>query len=414
MPYAIIRVAKIKTAQQAHAKTAHNYREHTLSNVDQEAPHPNREYLNHERRDFGELAAQRIEQVVSRKVRADQVRAVEVIMTGSPEVFKRDAQGRAVDYSKSKWAQDNLHFLQKKYGPENVVSFTLHQDEKTPHIHAVVVPITSDYRLAAKELFNPQGLRQLQTEYAQAMQAHGMSRGVEHSQTKHQAQRRLYGQADQAAQLVPVPATVQAVELAPVPLLGREEWRSEQQAHVNAELHRQVGQAQERAQRAAQQAQASASAQEQVKTLRKQLATSEGLKQAHFAQVAELTQARTRLAVQIAQFDKPALEALLKEGQQAREQQKTALVGHLEQILKGKVPNNEHFVATLKAQGYAAQRTGQDIELVHQATGAKFLAIELRPNGQAIGPQLTTAIERTAKQKLAQNKGYKRDGGISG
>lgn len=411
MPYAIIRVAKIKTTQQAHAKTAHNYREHTLSNVDREAPHPNREYLNHERRDFGELAAQRIEQVVSRKVRADQVRAVEVIMTGSPEVFKRDAQGRAADYSKSKWAQDNLHFLQKKYGRENVVSFTLHQDEKTPHIHAVVVPITSDHRLAAKELFNPQGLRQLQTEYAQAMQVHGMGRGVEHSQTKHQAQRRLYGQADQAAQLAPAPATVQAVELAPVPLLGREEWRSEQQAHINAELHRQVGQAQERAQRATQQAQVSASAQEQVKTLRKQLATSEGLKQAHFAQVAELTQARIRLAVQIAQFDKPVLEALLKEGQQAREQQKNALVEHLEQILKGKVPNNEHFVATLKAQGYTAQRIGQDIELIHQATGAKFLTTELRPNGQAIGPQLTVAIERTQKQQVhRQNRGPKMTG----
>lgn len=413
MPYAVLRVAKIKTAQAATAKTAHNYREHSLSNVDQDAPHPNREYLNHEKRDYGELADERISQVVTRKVRADQVKAVEVILTGSPEAFKRDEHGRAVDYSRSKWAQDNLHFLQNKYGKENVVSFTLHQDEKTPHIHAVVVPITADGRLAAKELFTPQTLRELQTEYAQAMQAHGMSRGVEHSQTKHQPPRRHYGQADQVAQLVPGPVMVKPVELGEIPLFGREEWKAKEQARVNEAFAQQVSQVQERVNKAAQQAQANASAQEQVKTLRKQLATSEGLKQAHFTRLGSTEQELTRLAIGAVQKDMPTVQALVDRGNQARQEVKTALTGQLEQILKGKVADNKQFLNQLTAQGYQYRRTEQGAELVHEQTGARFDTREIRPNGEAIGPQLTATIERTAQQALKREKGQSRGGGIS-
>ncbi len=404
MSYAVIRVAKITTTQQASAKTAHNYREHSLSNVDRDAPHPNREYLNHEQRNYGELAEQRISQVVARKVRADQVKMVEVVMTGSPEAFKRDAEGRAVDYSKSKWAQDNLHFLQNKYGKENVVSFTLHQDEKTPHVHAVIVPITADGRLAAKELFTPQTLRELQTEYAQAMAPYGMERGIEHSQTINQPPRRMYGQADRAAQLVPGPVLVQAVELGEIPLFGREEWKIKEQARVNEAFAQQVGQVQERVNKAVQQSQANASAQEQVKTLRKQLATSERLKQAHFTQLGKTEQELTRLAIGAMQKDLPSVQALIDRGKAAREEVKTALTGHLKRILEGKVSSNQVFVTQLQAQGYRTQSAEQGSELVHELTGARFPSRELRPNGERIGPQLTAAIERTQRQEQEQTK----------
>jgi len=404
MPYAVIRVAKIKSAQQASAKTAHNYREHSLSNVDQDAPHPNREYLNDEKRNYGELADQRIAQVVTRKVRADQVKAVEVVLTGSPEGFKRDATGRALDYSKSKWAQDNLHFLQNKYGKENVVSFTLHQDEKTPHIHAVIVPITADGRLAAKELFTPHTLRELQSEYAQAMQPHGFERGIEHSQTINQPPRRHYGQADQVGQLVPGPVLVQAVELGEIPLFGREEWKTKEQTRVNEAFAQQVGQVQQRVNKALQQAQANASAQEQVKTLRKQLATSEGLKQAHFTQLAAKQAELNRVAVGVAQGDLTIGRALADQGHTLREELKTALTGQIEQILKGKVSDQAHFIAQLTAQGYQSQRTDQGIELVHELTGAKFPSKEIRPNGEAIGGQLVVTIERTQRQEQEQTQ----------
>ena len=404
MPYAVIRVAKIKTAQAATAKTAHNYREHSLSNVDQDAPHRNEEYLNHKERNYGELADERIAQVVTRKVRADQVKAVEVILTGSPEGFKRDADGRAVDYSKSQWAQDNLHFLQNKYGKENVVSFTLHQDEKTPHVHAVIVPITPDGRLSAKDLFTPKTLRKLQTEYAQAMQPHGFTRGVEHSQTQHQSPRRHYSQADQVGQLVPGPVLVQGVELGKIPLFGQDEWKANEATRINEAFAQQVGQVQERVNKAVQQAQANASAQEQVKTLRKQLATSEGLKQAHFDQLQAKQAELTRLAVMVVQKDQQAAATLLDYGTKAIEDLKTALTGHIEQILKGKLSNEAQFVAQLTAQGYQSRRTEQGTELVHDLTGARFSSKEIQPNGQDIGPQLVATIERTQRQVQEQTQ----------
>jgi hypothetical protein len=414
MPYAVIRVAKIKTAQAATAKTAHNYREHSLSNVDQEAPHPNREYLNHEKRNYGELADKRIAQVVTRKVRADQVKAVEVILTGSPEGFKRDADGRARDYSNSQWAQDNLDFLQNKYGKENVVSFTLHQDEKTPHVHAVIVPITPDGRLSAKELFTPKTLRELQTEYAQAMQPHGFERGVEHSQTQHQPPRRHYTQADQVGQLVPGPVLVQAVALGEIPVFGRDEWKATEQVRVNEAFAQQVGQVQERVNKAVQQAQANASAQEQVKTLRKQLATSEGLKQAHFTQLGKAEQELNRLAVGAMQKDLPTVQALIDRGKTVREDAKTALTGHLEQILKGKVTDNAQFVAQLKAQGYRSQRAADgSTEVIHELSGARFNTKELQPNGQDIGPQLVATVERTQRQMQEQSQKKNRGQSLS-
>ncbi len=412
MSYAIIRVAKIKSAQQASAKTAHNYREHSLSNVDKDPPHPNREYVNAGKQDYGVLADQRIAQVVQRKVRADQVRAVEVIMTGSPEAFSRDEYGRAVDHSKSKWAQDNLHFLQNKYGKENVISFTLHQDEKTPHIHAVVVPITAQGRLSAKDLFTPQTLRELQTEYAQAMQPYKMGRGVEHSQTKHQAQRRVYGQADQAGQLVPGPVLVQAVELGKIPLFGQEEWKMKEAARINEAFAQQVDQVQERVNKAVQQAQASASAQEQVKTLRKQLATSEELKQAHFTQLQAKQAELNRIAVGIVQGNLPLGRSLADQGRAIQEEVKTALTGQIEQILNGKLTDQVQLIDQLKSQGYRTQRAEQGgTEVVHELTGAKFSTKELQPNGQPIGPQVLAAIERTKRQEQEQEQTQKQNKG---
>jgi hypothetical protein len=430
MAYAIIRIAKLTSQAHAHNATTHNYRQHEVSNADPAPQHPNREYLNHEKTEYWTLAEARIAEVVTRKVRADQVRAVEVIMTGSPEAFVRGQDGRAADYSKSKWAQDNLNFLKEKFGEKNVVSFTLHQDEKTPHVHAVIVPITLDGRLSAKDTFTRQSLRELQTDYAQAMASHGMSRGVEHSQAEHQPMRRQYTQEAQNARQVvelskPAAATVrEPFTLPDVPLLGRDEWKTVQEARINAEIAQRVAQVQaqerERVEKLAELAQKNTAAAEQVRVLQKQLSTSEGLKQGHFGalQTAHqeegiLSRDYDRTAVQYAQgADLPDLKQY---GQQVREETRQELVRTLEQTLAKPVKDGADFQGKLKAAGYQAQRDeqGKGTVLVHELTGARFKTAELQPNGQAIGPQLTAAIERTAQQAKSQSKGQGKGGGIS-
>lgn len=428
MAYAIIRIAKLTSQAHAHNATTHNYRQHEVSNADKEAQHPNKEYLNHEKTDYWTLAEARIAEVVTRKVRGDQVRAVEVIMTGSPEGFIRGQDGRAADYSKSKWAGDNLRFLQEKYGKENVVSFTLHQDEKTPHVHAVIVPITPDGRLSAKDTFNRQGLRELQTEYAQAMGPHGFERGIEHSQAEHQPMRRQYTQeAVQARQVAELskpaaPLVREPFTLPDVPLLGRDEWKTTQEARINAEIAARTAQVQaqerERMEKLAALAQTNTAATEQVRVLQKQLSTSEGLKQGHFgalqtsSQDAEtLSHDYDRTAVRYAQgADLPELRQF---GQEVREEVRQALVLTLEQTLAKPVKDTPDFQAKLQAAGYQAQRDEQNAGgtvLVHELTGARFKTAELQPNGQDIGPQLTAAVERTAQQ--AKSKSQSKGGGI--
>lgn len=430
MAYAIIRIAKLTSQVHAHNATTHNYRQHEVSNADKEAEHPNKEYLNHAKTDYWTLAEARIAEVVTRKVRADQVRAVEVIMTGSPEGFIRGQDGRAADYSKSKWAGDNLRFLQEKYGKENVVSFTLHQDEKTPHVHAVIVPITPDGRLSAKDTFTRQSLRELQTEYAQAMAPHGFERGIEHSQAEHQPMRRQYTQEAQNARQVaelskPAAAIVrEPFTLADVPFLNRDDWKTAQEGRINAEIAARIAQVQaqerERVEKLAELAQVNTAAAEQVKALQKQLSTSEGLKQGHFgalqtARQEEGTLARDyeRTAVRYVQgADLPELRQF---GQQVREETRQELVRTLEETLAKPVKDSADFQAKLKAAGYPVQRDeqGTGTVLVHEQTGARFKTAELQPNGQDIGPQLTAAVERTAQQAKNQAQTKGRDRGLS-
>jgi len=426
MPYAVIRVAKIKTQAHALSATGHNYRQeqhpHSIGNADKEAPHSNREYINHEKKDYWSLLEARIQEAGVKRIRSDSVRGMEVILTGSPEGFIRGQDGRAADYSKSKWAGDNLRFLQEKFGAKNIVSFTLHQDEKTPHIHAVLTPITDKNTLSADKLFNPASLRQLQTEYGQAMAPHGFERGVEHSQAKHDPMQRLYGleaqHAQRMAELTRPAVPAPAFQLTDPPLLGRDEWKAGEEARINAELARQAEAAQAQLAEVAKLAQANTAAAEQVRVLQKQLSTSEGLKQGHFGALQAsskdeetLSHDYDRTAVQYAQgADLPELRQF---GQQVREEARQALVLTIEQTLAKPVKDAADFQAKLKAAGYRAQRDEQSTGtvLVHELTGARFKTAELQPNGQAIGPQLTAAVERTAQQ--AKSKGQSRGGGIS-
>jgi hypothetical protein len=250
-----------------------------------------------------------------------------------------------------------------------------------------------------------------------------MSRGVEHSQADHQPMRRQYGQEAQQARQVaeltqpaPVPAPF---KLPDVPLLGRDEWKAAQEARIQEEIARQVAQERERAAKLAELAQVNTAAVERVKTLQKQLHTSEGLKQGHFgalqtAHQEEVILARDydRTAVQYAQgADLPDLRQF---GQQVREETRQALVRTLEQTLAKPVKDGADFQAKLQVAGYQVQRDEQGKGvLVHEQSGATFKTAEIQPHGQALGPQLLAAIERTAQQTKSQSKGQSKGRGIS-
>ncbi len=116
-------------------------------------------------------------------IRKDAVKYLSLVLTGSHE----DMVKLATEPARFKqWQQANFDFVAKEFGETNVVRFTLHMDEKTPHLHAVVVPLTEDGRLSAKDLMgNKKSLSLQQDRYAEAMEPFELSRGVRDSKARH-------------------------------------------------------------------------------------------------------------------------------------------------------------------------------------------------------------------------------------
>jgi hypothetical protein len=227
----------------------------------------------------------------------------------------------------------------------------------------------------------------------------------------------VYGhQARTTAELAPLvqPVAVQAFTLPDVPVFGRDEWKAEQQAAINAEIARQVGEAHRRAQEAGKVAVAHAGSTERVGVLERQLNASEGVKQGNFeqlaartAQVQTQTERSERLAVELVQGGGELVEALTKFGHQKREKARQELVGILEGVLKMPVASPEAFRAALQEVGYV---TGKDAQgkgiLTDEQTGANFHLSDLKPNGLELRPQLEKAINQTvATQFLASEEG---------
>ena len=182
---------------------------------------PELTYLNEELVEFPEGVADRTEAInhwlehagLTRKIGTNQVRVIRVMLTGTQEDMLRIVQeGRL-----KAWCTDNLAWLRKTFGAENVVSAVLHMDEATPHIHAAVVPIvtgerrkvrkektdetgkrkyrtksTARPRLCADDVMSRIKLKEYQDTYAAAMAKYGLQRGVEGSEAKHISTQQYY------------------------------------------------------------------------------------------------------------------------------------------------------------------------------------------------------------------------------
>ncbi len=185
---------------------------------------PELTYLNEELVEFPEGVADRTEAInhrlehagLTRKIGTNQVRVIRVMLTGTQEDMKRLVQeGRL-----KAWCADNLEWLRKTFGTENVVSAVLHMDETTPHIHAAVVPIvtgerrklrkpktdepdkrkyrtksTARPRLCADDVMSRVKLKEYQNTYAVAMAKYGLQRGIDGSKARHVTTQKFYRNA---------------------------------------------------------------------------------------------------------------------------------------------------------------------------------------------------------------------------
>ncbi|MDG0826459.1 plasmid recombination protein [Staphylococcus equorum] len=176
MSYSIVRVSKVKSGTNTTGIQKHVQREninYENEDIDHSKTHLNYDLVNNNKRNFNDLIDEKIEQNYTgkRKIRTDAVKHVDGLITSDNEFFNNQTPEdtkQFFEHAKS--------FLEEEYGKDNLLYATVHMDEKTPHMHYGVVPITTDGRLSAKEVV---GNKKALTEFQDRFNEHVKQQGYE-------------------------------------------------------------------------------------------------------------------------------------------------------------------------------------------------------------------------------------------
>lgn len=215
MSFASLRIGKIdqgtETAAHNHNLRASNSKNE--KNVNRELTHKNELLMG--RSDTVKAINEKIDSLnLKTAVRKDANRAIEFVLSASPEYFYDFEKARITreDWDKitienlgesEYWKrlteikkftiQENVEAFKKNVlnwvneDPDlkdNLINLVLHDDEKTLHAHLLVVPVI-DGKLTAKQFFTPGRATFWQDTYAKKM---GLQRGIS-SEVKHQARK---------------------------------------------------------------------------------------------------------------------------------------------------------------------------------------------------------------------------------
>lgn len=181
MSHSIIRVQKMKSTALKGIQF-HNQREkesQTNPDIRTEDAYLNYDLIHGDKKlDYKKEIQQVISENVKseKKIRKDAVLLSEFLITSDSSFFANltpDEQKRYFETAKD--------FIADKYGEQNIIYATVHNDEKTPHMHVGLVPVTDDGRLSAKDVFgNRMQFVKLQDDFNAHVKAHGfdLERGV--------------------------------------------------------------------------------------------------------------------------------------------------------------------------------------------------------------------------------------------
>lgn len=131
MSFLIFRTKKLKSFGEISGSLSHNYRTRETPNANpQETP------KNEHSHQSADDVLCGIKDRIPQKVRKNGVLCIETLMTASPEWQGwHNASKEAALFEKSK------AWLVEKFGAENVIATSIHQDETTPHLLAYIVPL---------------------------------------------------------------------------------------------------------------------------------------------------------------------------------------------------------------------------------------------------------------------------------
>lgn len=244
-PFAIITfrdTGPIKTWSDMRGAQIHNARTKPIEHAVPGAPAP--EHLI----GTGDLVADAKARLRGAKLDPDRLRkngviAYEAVMTASPAFFSAgtiEEQDRRL----REWRRAQVDFAVGRWGSHRVASMVLHLDEKTPHIHIVIVPldVKSDRRrtdrsvrwgLNGRTISGPGQFDRLQDDYAAAMAGFGLVRGVAGSGRKHEPMARFMERTAKAREAAEV--AEREVRSRQSALMLREQMLLEQAAEVEKE-----------------------------------------------------------------------------------------------------------------------------------------------------------------------------------
>jgi len=231
--FAILRIQKHTSVEAVRRSGKHKDREQPTPNANPELTPTNETEGAKTSDELVAAVQQRVSLATVKATGAKPVIAVEYMITASPEFFQKsdpDTVNAYFDNAKT--------WLRRKHGADNVVSITRHNDEKSPHLSAFVVPLverqastrkrsvivgkdsdgkpireTREYSteaiisLSAKHYFGgAKALNELQTEFHKKVAIYsGLDRGIEGSKATHQRVKHFYANLTKGEQPIEVP-----------------------------------------------------------------------------------------------------------------------------------------------------------------------------------------------------------------
>ncbi len=223
-PFAILRIAKVKSWGELRTHAGHNMRlpGHAPPNAD---PERGIELLVGSRDVVADVRRRMIDAGLDPdRQKKGTVLAVEVLLTASPEYFRPGRAHEAGSWDADRfaaWRDASLEFLRATWGACRVANVVAHLDEATPHLSASLCPIDTTprrrgpaVRLNAARWFDGAAkLSKLQDAYAATVAPLGLARGIKGSKAHHEDIRRCYATTKSDAEAASRAATLAAIAL---------------------------------------------------------------------------------------------------------------------------------------------------------------------------------------------------------
>lgn len=207
MSYVIMRMKKLKTRASVASSGRHNFRERETPNADESLTITNSHDKAQSTNDLMHRLTMNIPRPKDRRKNA--VLAVEYMITASPEWWQSATQIQKLEFE-----QKAKQFLNEIYGDKNIIQFSVHRDEKTQHVSAIVTPM-HEGKLNARFFCGGRAkLAEQQDRIAEIMADLGLERGIRGSKAKHKTIQQYYTEIQKKDRDTAVKA-ITAAELKP-------------------------------------------------------------------------------------------------------------------------------------------------------------------------------------------------------